>query len=172
MIAMGIFGLLSTASTLSLIIFITYRMIYWKRFYDSPIAKNQIFILIYNLLLADFQQALSFVLSWYWIGQNKLVGPSTECFAQGWLIHIGDISSGLFVLSIGLHTFINLVIRKQVPMKIFIVSVVGLWTFCLILTAVGPIIRGRAIFVPAGAWVSAFSNYFIPWLEAPTLTCH
>jgi hypothetical protein len=154
MVAMGIFGLLSTASTLSLFIFITYRMIFWKRFYDSPIATNQIFILIYNLLLADFQQALSFVISWHWIGENRLVGPSTACFAQGWLIHIGDISSGLFVLSIGVHTFINLVIRRQVPMKLFIAGVAGLWTFCLILTAVGPIMRGRDFFVPAGAWVS------------------
>ena len=62
-ISMGFFGLLSSVSTLSLLIFIIYRMIYWPRYYEEPIATNQIFVPIFNLLLADFQQALSFLMS-------------------------------------------------------------------------------------------------------------
>lgn len=151
---MGFFGLVSSISTLSLLIFITYRMIYWRRYYDEPIATNQIFVLIYNLLLADFQQALSFLISFYWISQNKLVGPSKACFAQGWLIQIGDMSSGLWVLAIAVHTFISLVGQKVVPMRTFVIAVISLWMFCLILTAIGPIMVRKDFFVPAGAWVS------------------
>jgi hypothetical protein len=154
MISMGIFGLISSISTLSLLIFITYRMIYWRKYYDEPIATNQIFILIYNLLLADFQQALSFLISFYWISQNKLVGPSVACFAQGWLIQIGDMSSGLWVLAIAVHTFVGLVGQKQVPMRVFVFCVITLWMFCLALTAIGPIMIRKDFFVPAGAWVS------------------
>ena len=154
MIAMGIVGLFSSVSTLSLFIFITWRMISWRKYYDHPIASNQIFVLIYNLLLADFQQALSFLFAFHWLAQNRLVGPTTACFAQGWLIQIGDISSGLWVLSIGVHTFVNLVLKKSIPMKIFIAWVVSLWMFCLVLTAVGPITHKEDFFVPAGAWVS------------------
>ena len=153
MISMGILGLISSVSTLSLLIFITYRMVYWRRYYDVPIAKIQIFVLIYNLLLADFQQALSFLISFYWISQNKLVGPSPACFAQGWLIQIGDVSSGLWVLAIAVHTFVSLVGQKIIPMRKFIFAVVSLWIFCLTLTAIGPIIIRKDFFVPAGAWV-------------------
>jgi hypothetical protein len=151
--AMGAMGLVSTISTLSLLIFITYRMIYWRRYYEHPIAKNQIFILIYNLLLADFQQALSFLLAFHWIAQDKLVGPTPACFAQGWLIQIGDLSSGLWVLAIAVHTFISLVGQKHIPMVAFVIAVVAIWVFALIMTAIGPILNGMDFFVPAGAWV-------------------
>jgi len=76
MIAMGLFGVLSTISCVTLIVFITYRMVYWRKYYDHSIARNQIFILIYNLLLADFQQAMSFLISFHWIAEDKLVGPN------------------------------------------------------------------------------------------------
>ena len=153
MIAMGFFGLLSSISTLGLILFLTYRMVAWRKYYDNPLATNQIFVLIYNLLLADFQQALSFLFSFHWVAQNKLVGPNSACFAQAWFIQIGDVSSGLFVLAIAVHTFINLVARRSIPMPMFIVSVASLWVFCLILTATGPITHRTDYFVPAGAWV-------------------
>ena len=153
MIAMGIIGLFSSVSTFSLFIFITWRMISWRKYYDHPIASNQIFVLIYNLLIADFQQALSFLFSFHWVSENRLVGPTNACFAQGWLIQIGDVSSGLWVLSIGVHTFVNLVMKKSIPMKAFVAWVISLWGFCLILTAVGPITHKEDFFVPAGAWV-------------------
>ncbi|KAM3072570.1 hypothetical protein ACMFMG_009363 [Clarireedia jacksonii] len=152
MIAMGLFGLLSTISTFTLMSFITYRMIYWKRYYDLPIHRNQVFVLIYNLLLADFQQALSFLLSFYWVAQGKLVGGNSQCFAQGWLVQIGDVSSGLWVLAIAIHTFVNLVAHKQIGHGNFVVAVVGIWVFCLLLTAIGPILSKDEFFVPAGAW--------------------
>ena len=74
MIAMGIIGLFSSVSTFSLFIFITWRMISWRKYYDHPIASNQIFVLIYNLLIADFQQALSFLFAFHWVSENRLVG--------------------------------------------------------------------------------------------------
>ncbi|CZT44697.1 uncharacterized protein RSE6_04903 [Rhynchosporium secalis] len=152
MIAMGIVGVISSISTLTLLIFIAYRAIFWRRYYEYPIHANQIIVLIYNLLLADFQQALSFVFSFYWISQNKLVGPSHACFAQGWLIQIGDVSSGLFVLAIAVHTFVNLVIQKPISHKIFATSVLAIWAFCLFLTMIGPILSKDDFFIPAGAW--------------------
>jgi len=156
MISMGIIGLLSTSSTLSLLAFITYRMVYWRKYYDRPIHTNQVFILIYNLLLADFQQALSFIIAFHWVSMNELIGPTTVCFAQAWLIQIGDVSSGLFVLSIAVHTFISLVRQKTIPMKIFILAVVSVWIFCLLLTLLGPSLNPKDFFVPAGAWVSYY----------------
>ncbi|TVY33124.1 hypothetical protein LSUB1_G007626 [Lachnellula subtilissima] len=152
MAAMGTIGLISVTTTLTLLGFITYRMIYWRRFYEHPIATNQIFVLIYNLLLADFQQALSFLLAFHWISQDKLVGPSAACFAQGWLIQIGDLSSGLWVLAIAIHTFINIVGQKQIPAAAFFTAVAGIWVFAITMTIIGPASHGIGFFVPAGAW--------------------
>jgi len=165
MIAMGLFGLLSTISTFTLMAFITYRMIYWKRYYDQPIHRNQVFVLIYNLLLADFQQALSFLISFHWLAQGKLIGPNAPCFAQGWLIQIGDMSSGLWVLAIAAHTFVNLVAQKQISHQTFVAAVICLWTFCLLLTLIGPILSKDDFFVPAGAWVSWYLNFQVTYTD-------
>jgi hypothetical protein len=158
MIAMGVIGLLSTISTLSLILFITHRMIFWRRYYSRSIATNQVFVLIYNLLLADLQQSLSFLLAFYWVSQDQLVGPSPVCFAQGWLIQVGDVASGVWVLAIAVHTFIGLVIQKTIPFRYFIAEVFALWIFCLGLSAAGPIQEGLKFFQPAGVWVSHLSE--------------
>ncbi|TVY92928.1 hypothetical protein LAWI1_G004902 [Lachnellula willkommii] len=152
MAAMGVAGIVSSISTLSLLGFITHRMVYWRRYYQHPLATNQIFVLIYNLLAADFQQALSFLLAFHWIAVDKLVGPSSLCFAQGWLIQIGDLSSGLWVLAIAVHTFINLVGQKQIPKTAFFAAVVAIWAFAITLTLIGPATYGMSFFVPAGAW--------------------
>lgn len=162
MISMGIFGILSSISSIALLSFITYRMIFWKRFYHRPISSSQTFILIYNLLIADFQQALSFLLSFYWLSQNKLTGPSSTCFAQGWLIQIGDLSSGLWVLSIAVHTGITLIAQKSISQRQFLCAVLAIWAFALFLTALGPILHGKDFFVPAGAWVLPSSSQSYP----------
>jgi len=153
MIAMGLIGLLSFLSTFGLFVFITYRMIYWRRYYEAPISSHQIFILIYNLLLADMQQALSFLLSFHWIAQNGIMASSRACFAQGWLIQIGDVSSGIWVMAIAIHTFMGLVAQRMIPKRLFIFSVVFIWAVCLILTAIGPIVYRGNFFIPSGAWV-------------------
>jgi len=155
---MGFFGVFSSISSIALLSFITYRMIFWKRFYHRPISSSQTFILIYNLLVADFQQALSFLFSFYWLSQNRLTGPSSTCFAQGWLIQIGDLSSGLWVLSIAVHTGITLIAKKSISQRQFLSAVLAIWAFALFLTALGPIIHGKDFFVPAGAWVLPSSS--------------
>ncbi|CAG8953107.1 hypothetical protein HYFRA_00003304 [Hymenoscyphus fraxineus] len=158
MIALGVFGFISAVSTFSLILFLTYRMAYWRRYYEKPLTKNQVVLLLYNLLLADFQQSLSFCISFYWLAQNKLVGPSKTCFLQAWLVHIGNVSSGLWVLSIGIHTFVNVVWRRKVPTSVFIAWAIGIWAFSLAITAAGPI-KIRNIFVPTAAWCWIKAEY-------------
>lgn len=152
LVAMGYFGLLSSISTLILLVFITWRMVFWRKFYDQPISKSQMFILIYNLLLADLQQSLSFLISFHWLTQDEIV-PSKACFAQGWLIQVGDVSSGLWVLAIAIHTGINLAWGKSVTSICFVCGIVFIWAFTLILTILGPLLHGEKVFTPAGAWV-------------------
>ena len=96
-------GLTSFLSTLSLLAFLGSRFITWRKHYQTYIGYNQYVVLIINLLLADFMQALSFVLSFHWIQVKAILAPTSHCFAQGWFLNVGDVGSGFFVFFIAAH---------------------------------------------------------------------
>jgi uncharacterized membrane protein len=153
-IAMGIIALISLVSTLSLLSFLTYRFIYWQRYYKSSLAKNQYVVLIYNLLLADLQQSLAFLISLYWVSVGSVRFGTPACYLQGWWIQTGDPGSGLFVLSIALHTGAVVMRGRQLTYQTFIWCVVGLWTFILILGFIPVGLYGKEVFVISEAnWV-------------------
>lgn len=152
----GICALLSVASSLGLLSWITYRLVAWRKHYRSYVGYNQYVLLIYNLLLADLLQSLSFLISFHWIHDGSMLAPSTACFTQAWLVQIGDVSSGMFVLAIALHTFFSVVKGRQFPFRSFLVGVVSIWVISLLLTIIGPAMHGQNYFTAAGAWVSIF----------------
>ncbi|OJD14781.1 hypothetical protein AJ78_04903 [Emergomyces pasteurianus Ep9510] len=151
-IAIFICSLLSTIATSSVLLWLTYRLVFWRRFYTRYPGNNQFIVLIFNLLLADLHQASSFMISPAWLRMDQISAYSPACFAQGWLINFGDVASGLFVLAIAAHTFSTVIMRKTLRHGVFVGCVVGLWIFCLVLTAIAPAVRGRYVFMPTGAW--------------------
>jgi hypothetical protein len=153
-IAMGLFGLLSLISTFALLSFLTYRFFYWQRYYKHSLAKNQYVVLIYQLLLVDFQQALAFTLSLYWVSRGGVYFGEPACYLQGWWIQTGDPGSGLFVLSIALHTGAVVLRGRQLPFNIFVYCVIGLWIFILVLGFIPIGLYGNTAFVISEAnWV-------------------
>ncbi|KAI0011644.1 G protein-coupled glucose receptor regulating Gpa2-domain-containing protein [Xylariaceae sp. FL0662B] len=152
LMAIGILASLSLLFTSGLLAFITWRMINWKSHYTSAVSRNQFILLIYQLLLADFLQSLGFLISLHWVAERQIVGPSGTCFAQGWLIQIGDVASGFFVLTIALHTTYHVILSKTLSYRTFLFCVIGIWGFALCLTALVPIIAGRWVFQTAGNW--------------------
>ncbi|KAK5111892.1 hypothetical protein LTR62_004624 [Meristemomyces frigidus] len=167
LIPVGIFALLSVASTITLICFISWRFATWKLHYRTFIGYNQYVVLVLNLLLADLQQSSGFLISFHWIYRQEIVAPSSACFAQGWLIHSGDVGSGLFVLAIAVHTFYTAVYGRRISNKVFACGIVGLWLFAYLLTAVGVGMHGNRYFVRAGAWCWVSESY-----EADRLAFH
>jgi hypothetical protein len=154
LIPVSIFACLSVLSTTTLLLWITYRLV-WRHDY-----RSQYVILIYNLLLGDLQQSLSFIISMHWLQLGRIDSPSKSCFAQGWLINMGDMSSGFFVLAIALHTWYSVVLGRKVSNTAFTSGIIGIWIFSLLLTFLGPALHGSKYFVRAGAWVriSFFSS--------------
>ncbi|KAH8658024.1 G protein-coupled glucose receptor regulating Gpa2-domain-containing protein [Xylariales sp. PMI_506] len=152
LIAIGCLASLSVLLTSSLLAFITWRMIVWRSHYTSFIGRNQSIVLIYQLILADFLQSLGFVVSFHWASNREIIGPDGVCFAQGWLIQLGDVASGFFVLSIAVHTTFQLVFSHRLTYKTFIACILGVWTLAMLLTSLAPIIGGRYIFLNAGIW--------------------
>lgn len=155
LIAVGVMALLSTVSTTILLGVITYRLIFWRKYFRHYLGHNQYVILIYNLLLADLQEALGFLFSLHWVHRDALTKHTPVCFAQGWLLQIGDPASGLFVLAIGIHTFVIVVLRRKIPHSVFVGCIVALWVFCLLLVGI-PTARYRLeTYAPTGPWVSS-----------------
>lgn len=143
----------SLISTFSLLCFFTYRFIFWKKYYKRYIGYNQYVVLMYNLALADFIQGLGFIVSLRWISKNSLHAEDPACFLQGIWLQIGDPMSGLFVLAIALHTFMQVTMGRQLSHRTFVAIVVGLWVFGVILVIIPIAIVGPRVWMPSVAWV-------------------
>ncbi|EEH47090.1 uncharacterized protein PADG_03188 [Paracoccidioides brasiliensis Pb18] len=152
-------ALVSAIATFSTLVWLTYRFIFWKRYYTRYPGYNQCIVLIFNLLLADMQQAGSFLIAPYWLSLDAMPARTTACFFQGWLTTIGDISSGLFILAIALHTFTVVITRKHLEHRTFVACVIVLWTFCVTLAIAGAAVRGQNVFRPGGGWCWIDSLY-------------
>jgi hypothetical protein len=157
LLPVAIMALVSFLSTLSLSCFITYRMVSWRKYYRTYPGYNQYLVLIFNLILADCQQSMAFLISFHWIAKNGILAPTAACFIQGWLVQVGDISSGIWVLSIAIHTWFSVVKGHQVEYIRFCYCLIGIWVFVLLLAIIGPISHPKTYFVNTGAWVYYFS---------------
>jgi hypothetical protein len=137
LIPIAVLAMLSVGASLTLISFIVWRLITWRMHYRTFIGYNQYVLLVLNLLIADLQQSSAFLISWHWIRYSAILAPSAPCFAQAWLLHSGDVSSGFFVLAIALHTFVTAVHGKRITQKTFWSVVCCIWAFSYFLTAIG-----------------------------------
>ena len=137
LIPLAVLAMLSVGASLTLISFIVYRLVTWKLHYRTFIGYNQYVLLVLNLLIADLQQSSAFLISWHWIRFDAILAPSSPCFAQAWLLHSGDVSSGFFVFAIAVHTFITAVHGKRIGHKTFATAVACIWGFSYFLTGIG-----------------------------------
>lgn len=159
LIAVAVMAFLSLIATFLLLSFITYRLVFWRGNYKRYIGYNQYIILIYNLVLADFQQALGFLICLRWIVADKIKSGTAACFLQGMWLQVGDPGSGLFVLAIAFHTFLLVVLGRKMSHKVFVGFVVGIWVFVAVIVAIPLAIHGPGIFIPSGAWCWINQDY-------------
>jgi hypothetical protein len=153
LLPVAIMALVSFLSTLGLVCFITYRLVTWRKHYRTYPGYNQWLLLIFNLVLADFQQSIAFLISFHWIAQDAILAPTAACFIQGWLVQVGDVSSGIWVLSIAIHTWYSVVRGHKLEHVRFCSFIVGVWVFIIVLAVIGPIAHPKDYFVSTGAWV-------------------
>ena len=153
LVAVSTFGLLSFFCSTSLFIFLTYRLISWRRKSGVKEPINQFLVLIYNLLLADIQQAVAFLLNISALRNNAILVGTPTCFAQGWFVSTGDLASSVFICSIAVHTFFSIVKDYRLPTKSFHCCIAAAWLFVYVMAAIGPALHGRDFYVRASAWV-------------------
>ncbi|KAH8698340.1 G protein-coupled glucose receptor regulating Gpa2-domain-containing protein, partial [Talaromyces proteolyticus] len=162
LIAVSTFALLSLVATLGMLLFMTCRLVFWRRFSTAYPGYNQYVILIYNLLIADLIQACAFSLNLYWVSNNKIDSPSAACFMQGLFIQLGDPGSGLFALAIAAHTFMQAVFGRQIEYRWFISGILSIWGFMIIMCIIPIASHLKAphpVFAPTGAWCWINTGY-------------
>ena len=129
----------------------------WGRLSADP--PNQFLVLIYNLLFADIQQALAFLLNVEWLSENAIQAGTPACWAQGWFLSTGDLASGAFISAIAVHTYLGVIKGYRPPTWAFYSAIGALWAFVFGVAILGVIIteNGKStegFYVRAGAWVS------------------
>ncbi|KXH26322.1 hypothetical protein CSIM01_03700 [Colletotrichum simmondsii] len=130
---------------------------WWQRAINEP--PNQFLVLIFNLLLADIQQALAFLLNVEWLTRNAIEVGTGTCWTQGWFVSTGDLASSVFITGIAIHTYMSIVSTKKIPTWAFHTAIVMMWAFVYGTGILGVIIteNGKSeggLYVRAGAWVN------------------
>ncbi|KAL1884200.1 hypothetical protein VTK73DRAFT_5336 [Phialemonium thermophilum] len=136
----------------------------WRRLRRNP--PNQFLVLIYNLLFADIQQAMAFLLNVTWLSRNAVQAGTSVCWAQGWFVSTGDLASSVFISAIAVHTYLGVVNGYRLPAWAFYGAIAILWGFVYGAAILGVIIthdgkNNGGLYVRAGAWCwinSAYQN--------------
>lgn len=147
----AICGLLSLTTTLILFSCLTYRLLTWYHRGQIRNGANQFFILVYNLVIADLQQAIAFTLTTVYVVHDKIEVDSSTCGANGWFVSVGDMASGVFILSIALHTFLAVAKNQILSDRLFYTWLAGAWSFVYLLAALTVTLHPD-VYARAGAW--------------------
>jgi len=148
--AVVVLAFLSFLSSVALLLVLTFKLLQWQ---IKSKRTNQFVILIFNLLWADIQQSLAFLLNVEWLRLDSVVVENPICFAQGWLVSTGDLGSGVWCFVIGLHTFASVILDYRLKPRGFFVTIVLLWTFIYGISSIGIGMYSRDIYVRSGVWV-------------------
>ena len=153
LVAVSLLGFLSFVSSSSLLFYLTRKLVTWRLRGQASKGYNQFLLLIYNLLIADIQQSLAFLLTVRWLAEDKIDVQTSTCWAEGWFVSTGDLASGVWIFAIALHTFFAITKGKKLPYSVFLSTIAVLWLFIYAMAIAGVVSHKENFYVRAGAWV-------------------
>ncbi|EOA81393.1 uncharacterized protein SETTUDRAFT_157327 [Exserohilum turcica Et28A] len=142
-------GFISFIASVSLLVVLTYKLVAWQL---RSKRTNQFVILIFNLLWADIQQALAFLLNVEWVRLGSVEIKNPICFAQSWLVSTGDMGSGVWCLIIGLHTLASVLLNFRLKPRAFYFGIFLTWIFILGISTIPVWMYGKGVYVRSGVW--------------------
>lgn len=119
-------------------------------------------ILVYNLLLADMQEAMAYGLSIHWLSEDGIFAPSSVCWAQGWFGSVSNLGASLFLSAISVTTFCTIVLGYKPSRRVLYAVITCIWLFTYGINTAGvlcamrstPVVTmGEAYFMRANVWV-------------------
>lgn len=149
-------GFISFFASISLLFVLTYKLVIWRL---KSKKSNQFVILIFNLLWADIQQSLAFLLNVEWLRLGSVEVQNPICFAQGWLVSTGDLGSGVWCFVIGLHTFASVILDYRLKPKYFYATIIALWVFIIGVSSIGIAMYQDNLYVRSGVWCWIHHDY-------------
>ncbi|KAB2580652.1 Glucose receptor Git3 [Lasiodiplodia theobromae] len=156
--AVVVFSLLSLVSTAALLTVLARTLLSrWRR--KAHGVQNQFIFLIFNLLLADLQQAVAFFINIEWLVRDAIDVQSPSCYAQGWFVSVGDLASGWWAVAIGLHTFACIALSHKIDSYTFYTVCASIWAFVFLAAIIGAVTYGDDLYVRAGAWCWVNAKY-------------
>jgi hypothetical protein len=154
--AVAALGFLSFAASVSLFFVLVYRIIRW---HIKAKRSSQFVILILNLVLADIQQSMAFLLNTEWLRMNQIAVGTNICWAQGWFVSTGDLASGVWCFAIGLHTLASVILNYRMSMPYFLGTIASSWAFVYAMALIGVGLHPHNLYVRAGAWCWVHHDY-------------
>jgi hypothetical protein len=137
---------------------LSWRILRWKRI-GSHIRANQFVVLILNLVLADLQQSMAFMLNSIWVMDDAITTGSVTCWVQGWFFSTGNLSSGLFTLLIAVHTLADIVFHWKPSHTALVITILSVWVFTYGLSILGISMHPNDFYTKAGAWCWINNRY-------------
>lgn len=144
---------------------------------DGPDNCNPFPILVYNLLLADMQEAMAYALSIHWLSEDGIFAPSTVCWTQGWFGSVSNLGASLFLSAISVTTFLTIVLGHKPSRRSLYIIIAGIWAFTYGINTAGvlcamhsrPVVSmGEEYFMRANVWVGSPPSHRT---EAELLVC-
>lgn len=164
--AIVVLSLLSLVSTFLLLVALGRNLFFkWRR--KAHGVQNQFLFLIFNLLLADFQQSIAFFINIEWLARDEIKVDTPSCFAQGWFVSVGDLASGWWAVAIGLHTFSCIALGHKMKPYTFYGACALIWAFVFLAGVIGISTHPDDIYVRAGAWVSLIPMPILSTTDSP-----
>jgi hypothetical protein len=153
LIGIGTLSVLSLVLTASLLAFLTYRLVFWRKFRMFS-TVHQYILLIYNLILGDLIEAVGGVFSLYWLARDEIVSKSRPCNVQAWTFTIGTNATAFWVLAIALHTYFAVIHSRILSFARFCLVLAAIWIIIIFLAVIGPFTHSDDFYVNTGVWVS------------------
>ncbi|OCL08855.1 integral membrane protein-like protein [Glonium stellatum] len=147
--AVVVLAFLSFFASFSLFLVLSYRLFRW---HSKAKRTNQFVILIFNLVLADIQQCMAFLLNAEWLRTNQIAVGTHICWVQGWFVSTGDLASGVWCLTIGIHTLASVIFNYRLKPLYFYSTITALWIFVYSMALIGVGLHPHGLYVRAGAW--------------------
>ncbi|ORY60254.1 uncharacterized protein BCR38DRAFT_398472 [Pseudomassariella vexata] len=127
-------------------------------------SRNPFPMLIYNLLVADMQDALAYVLNLHWLISDGIFISSPVCWAQGWLLSNGKLAASLFLSVISANTFLTVVHGYKPTRWATYTCILCIWISVFTASSVGIIVTengasGGGWYTRANTWCWINSDY-------------
>ncbi|KAF2400317.1 hypothetical protein EJ06DRAFT_549038 [Trichodelitschia bisporula] len=155
---LAVISIWAAIHTVPTIAYVAHNLIRWFKDVETSHGFVQV-LLLFNILVANLLQSLSYSLSFYWLRTKELVSMSSMCKVQGYISMMGDLASVFFVCATALCTANSVLWYFPVSNRAVGWSIGALWLFAAVMPSIGYALHPEYFFALNGSWCWANPHY-------------